>query len=157
MANYTRDVHVYDGTFKNEWKNTLNLTIEEKKHLFDLLMELLNDDNAKKGLALIKRDIGTPQNFDPSNNICADDVLGHICYEMFCDKYSNKEKAEIYSILSKVTPSYKLIYEYINGNSMDLKKTLLMMLNEQLSDMYLLGTCVSGRCSRLWQIYKFLG
>ena len=130
------DVHIFDHTLKNFHIDKGKFTIKEKNEMFSELLELL-DQNGKNGLNLIIKDIpinvidnNITDNYDMTNDKWADDILAEICSYIMKESYSeNKEKIE------------------------DVKK-IISNINEQLSDMFLMGKCAQGRVIRFWQIYE---
>lgn len=123
------NVHIFDGKIKNNYIVKNKFSNDEKIKMFDELLEVLQSDASKKGLNLIKN-IGDKNNYDHTNDMYADDVMAEICDYIIKESYSeNKEKIE------------------------DVK-TIIMTIDEQLSDMYNTGQCSQGKVIRLYQIYK---
>lgn len=127
------NVHIFDGKIRNNHiiKNKFNN--EQKIKMFDELYEVLQSDPAKKGLNLIKN-IGCKDNYDNTNDMYADDIMAEICDYIIKESYVQDD--------SKREEKIKDI------------KSIIMSIDEQLSDMYNTGTCAQGRVIRLYQIYK---
>lgn len=123
------DVHIFDGKIRNNHIIKNKFTNEQKIKMFEELYEVLQSDPAKKGLSLIKN-IGCKDNYDNTNDMYADDIMAEICDYIIKESYIEDEE--------KIK---------------DLK-SIILTIDEQLSDMFLTGQCSQGKVIRLYQIYK---
>src|SRR3989344_1720148 len=73
-----RNVHIFDGSFRNEDLKT-KYTISKKQQLFSEILNKMTDKDAKNGVSLIIKNIQTGENYDNTNNKFADDILAEIC------------------------------------------------------------------------------
>ena len=119
------NVHDFDGKLKNKFKPTITVSNKEKIEIFDILKSLLVSHLAIEMVDIIKRDLDTNLNFQQENNIDCSDVLANFLIE-----YKPKTKTNTEWIIPENIP-------------------LLSMLEEQLIDIITLGSCPSGRCTRL--------
>lgn len=140
-----RDVHVYDGKWSHDIKT--EVSIQEKCELFNSLYQEIKTigngvdvSSALKGLVLVVENTQRPSNFDPANNIYADDILVEICKMITIDKL----------VTTKVGTSLDESRPELSEKMYD----SLMNVAEQLGDMYNLGQCPQGRSTRLIQIYN---
>lgn len=94
MANSLLDTHYYDGKltyvthYIPELNYITNAPVEYKIEVIDNLFEALAHklpDMALNNLFTLKKSIGTPANYDPTNNINADDLLC-LCYDHINDE-----------------------------------------------------------------------
>jgi hypothetical protein len=122
------NVHIFDGQLKDFQVVKNKFSIDDKKKMFNELLECLSD-NGKKGLTLIIQDIQSKPNFDETNNMYADDILAEICDYVIKESKINDE-----NMLKDV-------------------KTIIGNIDEQLGDMFTSGICPQGRVIRLHPVY----
>lgn len=122
------DVHVFDGKWTHDIQ--ARFILSQKDVLFRWLRARLSRINipltAIQGVELVINNTGSSRNYDPINKVSADDILAEICW-ILVDREGRED-----------------ITDY------------LLLLSEQMSDMYRLGQCPQGRSLRLIQIYKSL-
>lgn len=138
------NVHIFDGKLKEFYIEKGRISDVDKKQMFNELSELLDQDG-KNGLSLIINNKNN-SNYDPINNLDANDILAEIC------DYITKETDKFDSECDESNGNQ------LNPNSEKLKdiKNIINNINEQLKDMFLTGQCAQGRTIRLWQILKFI-
>lgn len=136
-SSLTCDTHHYDGALRNNIDNALllelevikSIKVEEKKtyccdFVVDFGINILNEQlDSVKYLQIIINDWGNSSNFDPTNNISAEDLL-YIC----AVEWNNLKLTHL-----------ELCTDFIEE------------LCIQCSDMQT-GFCPQGRVARLWQI-----
>ena len=129
-------VHEFDNKLEETIKNLSLLTeiriipVDIKLQSFRQLEKIITDNIAKNFFNMILNDLqkNVNQNYDPINKLYAEDLLYII--------YLHLEKI-------KLEPNLK--------EREDKQKTMIELLNEQLSDMRT-GSCPQGRTIRLLQI-----
>ena len=120
------DVHEFDGSLSINLPNFFSK--EEKLVKMKNLIKSIQDSNALSMLKIIV--------FDLINESDEKDKIRNKNY----DEYNKIDATDILAnILSK-----------------DIGKEIYKLLEEQLSDMYLLGQCSQGRTTRLIQIWNIL-
>ena len=79
------DTHIYDGQIDRQLLPMLevvkDLPIEEKKNRGLQIMEHVNNEIAQRFLMGIIDSMETPANYDPTNNLNADDLIC-LCWEL---------------------------------------------------------------------------
>ena len=102
------DVHVFDGSWSHNITTKFNL--EEKNVIFDWLIKQIGENvdyNAIGGLKLVIGDTQQYPNFDPRNNIYADDILAEICV-MLVEMNENDRNDVLKNILEQMSDMYLL-------------------------------------------------
>lgn len=107
---------------------------DNKKQLINCLISVIRDranlevkDFGIRGLEIIRESIGAPPNYQSFDALLADDIVCEIC-----------------DLITDIADE-----EIIN--------TVINHISEQLKDMITTnGTCPSGRCNRLMNVYTFL-
>lgn len=89
------NTHSYDGkiiptNLKEKLETASFLSLEEKKRRGEALLNYAFSENARHYLQGIIDDISRPQNYDPTNQLRADDLLC-LCYEFRQNEDFNKE------------------------------------------------------------------
>lgn len=128
-----KDVHVYDGQYTHNI--TTHLSLQEKVILFNWLisytktigdeyLEKIDMNGSTNGLKLVIENTQSQSNFDPINKVYADDILAEICEKL------------------------------VSSDDKELRRDIIRNVLEQMDDMFKLGQCPQGKCTRLIQICK---
>lgn len=120
------DVHTFDGKLTDIFNPKTLLNISQKETLFNDFYTSLTQENAKKALLMIKNDLYAPPH--ANNNFQSENNID----------------------------ASDLLVDLITSINQSKNNDLLLLLNEQLSDIMLLGTCNSGRVTRLLQLWNTL-
>lgn len=140
------NVHTFDGKLKGLFKPYNFFTIKEKKQILVSFVSLLKN-NSKRIVKTMIKDIDKPNegnNYQPENNINSSDILCNII------KYTQdivKIKINVIEDDVDCVDNIKLTMDIHDH------KDLVKCLKEQLTDTQNLGTCNSGRVTRLLQIW----
>ena len=85
------DVHTFDGKLLESTSllpiHLKEISSEDKILAFDELRKILSPNN---NLETIIHDLGKPSNYDPTNNLRADDLL-YLCYQLIKKLTSNND------------------------------------------------------------------
>lgn len=124
--NLFRDVHVYDNTWEHDFSITTRFTLHDKVDLYQWLIPLSNQWGTNNGRLGLHLVMRDTQK--PPN-------------------YDPANRVYADDILSELI---------IQGQKLDLEqqKELVLSIDEQMGDMFILGQCPSGRNTRLIQTYQ---
>jgi len=133
MADVTKfqDVHQFDGKLQT-LKIKPHIPESDKRKMFeDLTTKISQNRNiphpqSVHGLHVVISDMGSPRNYDPTNDMYADDILAEIC---------------------------SLLQIHFDP---DIINNIIETIAIQIVDMLQLGQCAQGRVNRLLQIYRFV-
>ena len=125
--NIFQDVHRFDGLWVHNIKSTVS--IDDKITSFNSLI---------KNIEELKLENKSVEGIKLICNSCQQETN----YDPANKVYADDILIEFYNLLQYLT--------------LDNQKTFIYILAAQMDDMFNLGTCQSGRCSIIWQMYKSL-